>query len=173
MERIGPGAHGGAVPAIALTRRGDLRTKLDAFERGLDDIVTLPFAPEELLARVVALARRSSRGPSVLAPVIRVGELEVDILRRSVRAGAVELELTAPEQGLLYLLAANTGRVVTRAEILDALWGRDYVPERGVVDRLVRGLRARLAGDRRQPQFIATVPGEGYRFVPHGDSPAG
>ncbi|HEY3185905.1 MAG TPA: response regulator, partial [Solirubrobacteraceae bacterium] len=73
MDRIGPGAPGGPIPAIALTRRGDLRTKLEAFERGVDDIVTLPFPPEELLARVVALVRRSYPGAAALAPVIRVG----------------------------------------------------------------------------------------------------
>src|SRR5688500_60836 len=76
MERIGPGAPGGAIPAIALTRRGDLRTKLDAFERGVDDILTLPFSPEELLARVVALVRRSYPDAAAFAPVIRLGDLE-------------------------------------------------------------------------------------------------
>jgi two-component system KDP operon response regulator KdpE len=166
MERIGPGAPGGAIPAIALTRRGDLRTKLEAFARGVDDILTLPFSPEELLARVIALVRRSYPGAAALAPVIRVGELEIDILHRTVRAGTSELHLTSLEQSLLYFLAANAGRVVTREEILDALWGPDYVAESNVVDRHVRNLRARLQNDWRRPRFIATVPGRGYRFVP-------
>jgi two-component system KDP operon response regulator KdpE len=165
MQRIGPGAPGGTIPAIALTRRGDLRTKLEAFERGVDDIVTLPFPPEELLARVIALVRRSYADAAVFAPVIRLGELEIDILHRSVRAGTSELHLTALEQSLLYLLAANAGRVVTRGEILDALWGADYVAESNVVDRQVRNLRARLQDDWRRPRFIATVPGKGYRFL--------
>jgi DNA-binding response OmpR family regulator len=165
MERIGPGAAGGTIPAIALTRRGDLRTKLEAFERGVDDIMTLPFPPEELLARVIALVRRSYPDAAVFAPVIRLGELEIDILHRSVRSGAAELHLTAMEQSLLYLLAANAGRVVTRDEILDALWGADYVVESNVVDRQVRNLRARLRDDWRRPRFIATVPGRGYRFL--------
>jgi two-component system KDP operon response regulator KdpE len=166
MERIGPGAAGGPIPAIALTRRGDLRTKLEAFERGVDDIMTLPFPPEELLARVIALVRRSYPGAVAFAPVIRLGELEIDILHRSVRAGTSELHLTALEQSLLYLLAANAGRVVTREEILDALWGADYVVASNVVDRQVRNLRARLRDDWRRPRFIATVPGRGYRFLP-------
>jgi DNA-binding response OmpR family regulator len=166
MERIGPEAGGGPIPAIALTRRGDLRTKLEAFERGVDDIMTLPFPPEELLARVVALVRRSHPEAAAFAPVIRLGELEIDILQRTVRAGASELHLTALEQSLLYLLAANAGRVVARAEILDALWGSDYVAESNVVDRQVRNLRARLGDDWRRPRFIATVPGRGYRFLP-------
>lgn len=166
MERIGPAATGGGpIPAIALTRRGDLRTKLDAFDRGVDDIMTLPFSPEELLARVIALVRRSYPDAAVFRPVIRLGELEIDILHRSVRSGAAELHLTALEQSLLYLLAANAGRVVTRAEILDALWGAQYVAESNVVDRQVRNLRARLRDDWRQPRFIATVPGRGYRFL--------
>jgi DNA-binding response OmpR family regulator len=173
MERIGPGAPGGAIPAIALTRRGDLRTKLEAFDRGVDDIMTLPFPPEELLARVVALVRRTHPEAPAFAPVIRLGELEIDILHRTVRAGRSELHLTSLEQSLLYLLAANAGRVVAREEILDALWGADYVVESNVVDRQVRNLRARLGDDWRRPRFIATVPGKGYRFLPilgHADA---
>ena len=159
-----PGA--GRLPVLALTRRGDLRTKLEAFERGVDDIMTLPFPPEELLARVIALVRRSYPDAAAFAPVIRLGDLEIDILHRSVRAGASELHLTALEQSLLYLLAANAGRVVAREEILDALWGSDYVAESNVVDRQVRNLRARLQNDWRRPRFVATVPGRGYRFPP-------
>jgi DNA-binding response OmpR family regulator len=167
MDRIGPGgAETGQSPAIALTRRGDLRTKLEAFERGVDDIMVVPFSPEELLARVIALVRRSRREAIDFAPVIRVGELEIDILHRTVRAGTAELHLTALEQSLLYLLAANAGRVITREEIVDALWGPDYVAESNVVDRQVRNLRARLQDDWRRPRFIATVPGRGYRFIP-------
>jgi DNA-binding response OmpR family regulator len=166
MERIGPAAGGGPIPAIALTRRGDLRTKLEAFERGVDDIMTLPFPPEELLARVVAVVRRSYPEAATFAPVIRLGELEIDIMHRSVRAGAAELHLTALEQSLLYLLAANAGRVVAREEILQALWGADYVAGSNVVDRQVRNLRAVLQDDWRRPRFIATVPGKGYRFLP-------
>jgi two-component system KDP operon response regulator KdpE len=168
MERIGPSGAGGApIPALALTRRGDLRTKLEAFERGVDDIMTLPFSPEELLARVLVLARRA-RGTEVTAlrPVIRMGDLEIDILHRTVRAGTSELHLTALEQSLLYLLAANAGRVLTREEILGTLWGPDHVAGSNVVDQQVRNLRARLQNDWRRPRFIATVPGRGYRFLP-------
>jgi two-component system, OmpR family, KDP operon response regulator KdpE len=108
---------------------------------------------------------RSYGDAVIFTPIIKVGELEIDILRRTVRAGTVELHLTSLEQGLLYLLAANAGRVVTREEILDALWGVDYVAESNIVDRQIRNLRARLQHDSRQPRFIATVPGRGYRFV--------
>jgi DNA-binding response OmpR family regulator len=154
------------MPVIGLTRRGDLRTKLAAFEAGVDDILTIPFAPEELLARVIAVLRRAYSDAVTFTPVIKLGDLEIDILSRTVRAGSSELHLTSLEQSLLYLLAANAGRVVTREEILDTLWGVDYVAESNVVDRQIRNLRARLQNDWRQPRFIATVPGRGYRFLP-------
>ena len=159
-------AGSGRLPVIGLTRRGDLRNKLAAFEAGVDDILTVPFAPEELLARVIALLRRSYSDAVTFTPVIKIGQLEIDILKRTVRAGTSELHLTSLEQSLLYLLAANAGRVVTREEILDTLWGADYVAESNVVDRQIRNLRARLQNDWREPRFIATVPGRGYRFLP-------
>ena len=98
-------------------------------------------------------------------PVIRVGELEIDILHRRVRVDGQDLHLTPLELSLLYLLAANAGRVLTRDEILDDLWGGDYEAESNVVDRQVRTLRAKLQDDWRHPRYIATVPGKGYRFV--------
>jgi DNA-binding response OmpR family regulator len=159
-------ATGRRVPIIGLSRRGDLSSKLAAFEAGVDDILTIPFAPEELLARVIAVLRRSYTDSVSFTPVIKVGDLEIDILRRTVRAGESELHLTSLEQSLLYLLAANAGRVVTREEILDTLWGVDYVAESNVVDRQIRNLRARLQNDWREPRFISTVPGKGYRFLP-------
>jgi DNA-binding response OmpR family regulator len=154
------------LPVIALTRRGDLKGKLAAFAQGVDDILVVPFAPGELLARVVALLRRTYGDAVSFTPAIRLGELEIDILNRTVRAGTSELHLTSLEQSLLYLLAANAGRVVTREEILDTLWGTDYVAESNVVDRQIRNLRTRLQDDWRRPHFIATVPGKGYRFLP-------
>jgi DNA-binding response OmpR family regulator len=149
------------VPVLALTRRGDLKTKLAAFDQGVDDVVAVPFAPEELLARALAITRRAHGTQPVLDPTVRIGEIEIDILNRVVRAGTSVIHLTGLEQSLLYLLAANAGRVITRDEILDALWGTDFVAESNVVDRHVRGLRAKLQNDWRRPRFIATVPGVG------------
>lgn len=154
------------VPVVALTRRGDLKTKLAAFERGVDDILVVPFSPEELVARVLAIMRRTYSEVPVFTPALQVGELEIDILNRSVRVGGHELHLTSLEQSLLYLLAANTGRVITRDEILDYLWGVDFISESNVVDRHIRNLRAKLQNDWKRPRYIATVPGQGYRFLP-------
>jgi len=167
MEEIGGRAQGGVrLPIIGLTRCGDLKSKLAAFEAGVDDILTVPFAPEELLARAIALVRRSYSDAVTFTPTIKLGELEIDILNRTVRAGTSELHLTSLEQSLLYMLAANAGRVVTREEILDTLWGVDYVAESNVVDRQIRNLRARLQNDWKRPRFIATITGRGYRFLP-------
>ncbi len=167
LEQMGGrGPANARLPVIGLTRRGDLKSKLAAFDAGVDDILTVPFAPEELLARVIALLRRSYSDAVTFTPVIKLGELEIDILNRTVRAGTSELHLTSLEQSLLYLLAANAGRVMSRDEILDTLWGTDYVAESNVVDRQIRNLRARLQNDWKRPRFIATVPGRGYRFLP-------
>jgi DNA-binding response OmpR family regulator len=165
------GEGGTQIPVLALTRRGDLRTKLAAFEQGVDDIMTVPFSPEELLARVLVITRRSLGHAVAFNPVQKLGELELDILHRRVRAGGSELHLTGLEQSLLYLLAAKAGQLVTRDEILDTLWGVDYVAGSNVVDRHVRNLRAKLQNDWRKPRFIATVPGRGYRFIPTFSEP--
>ena len=153
-------------PALGLTRRGDLKTKLQAFDLGVDDILTVPFSPEELLARAIVITRRATGSSIPLVPTIRLGEIEVDILGREVRTGNSVIHLTSIEQSLLYLLASRAGRVVTRDEILDAIWGTDFVAESNIVDRHIRGLRIKLQNDYRQPRFIATVPGQGYRFIP-------
>jgi len=159
-------AGGSRIPTLALTRRGDLGTKLAAFEQGVDDIMTIPFSPEELLARVLVITRRSYGRPLSFNPILKLGEIEIDIMQRQVRAGTSELHLTGLEQSLLYLLAAHAGQVVTRDEILDALWGVEHIAGSNVIDRHIRNLRAKLQDDWRRPRFIATVPGQGYRFLP-------
>lgn len=153
-------------PALGLTRRGDLKTKLRAFDLGVDDIMTMPFSPEELLARSIVLTRRSMGSDRPIIPTIDIGEVEIDILNREVRAGTSVIHLTGIEQSLLYLLASRAGRVVSRDQILDAIWGPDFVAESNIVDRHIRSLRIKLQNDYRHPRFIATIPGEGYRFIP-------
>ncbi len=153
-------------PVLGLTLRGDLKTKLRAFDLGVDDILTMPFSPDELLARALVITRQPSGVDAQPIAVIRLGEIEVDIVNRQVRAGDSIVRLSGIEQSLLYLLASRGGRVVTREEILDAVWGTDVPAEGNVVDRHIRSLRIKLQNDYRHPRFIATVPGEGYRFIP-------
>jgi DNA-binding response OmpR family regulator len=157
---------GSLTPILGLTRRGDLQTKLRAFDLGVDDILTVPFSPEELLARSIVITRRASGTNRPIVPTIKLGEMEVDIVNRLVRAGDSVIHLSGIEQSLLYLLASRAGRVVTREEILDAIWGSDFVAESNIVDRHIRSLRIKLQNDYRHPRFIATVAGQGYRFVP-------
>jgi DNA-binding response OmpR family regulator len=153
------------IPVLALTQRGDLQAKLAAFAQGVEDILTIPFSPEDLLARVLAITRGAPDHARSFNPVQQLGALEINILQRQVRTGRAELPLTGLEQSLLYLLAARAGQLVTREEILEALWGVDYVAEPPVVDRYIWNLRAKLHDTERQPRFIATVPGQGYRFI--------
>lgn len=157
---------GSVTPVLGLTRRGDLRTKLRAFDLGVDDVLTMPFAPEELLARSVVITRRVHGKDQLIVPRIKVGEIDIDIVNREVRAGDSIVHLSGIEQSLLYLLASRAGRVVTRDEILDTIWGTDFVAESNIVDRHIRSLRIKLQNDYRHPRFIATVPGRGYRFIP-------
>jgi DNA-binding response OmpR family regulator len=168
LRRLGAAGSltGSVIPVLGLTRRGDLRTKLRAFELGVDDILTVPFSPEELLARAIVISRRASRIDRPIVPRITLGEIEIDIVNREVRAGQSIVHLSPIEQSLLYLLASRAGQVVTREEILDVIWGTDFVAESNIVDRHVRSLRVKLQNDYRHPRFVATVPGRGYRFIP-------
>lgn len=164
MEIIGENERDHRLPVIALTRRSDLARQLDAFERGADDCVGIPFMPADLIARVHAVLRRAyGKTPAAFRP-LRLGELEIDLVTRNVRVAGFELHLTSLEQALLYLLAAHAGTVLSRDVILDAVWGEDFVAGSNVVDHHVRALRAKLQNDWRRPKFIETVPGIGYRF---------
>jgi DNA-binding response OmpR family regulator len=165
LELIGERLANQRVPTIAVSKRGDLKTKLVAFDRGVDDIITIPLAPEELVARTLALMRRSYGDDVAFIPVIKVGGLEIDLLNQQVKVGQHRPVLTAMEQALLYLLASNPGQTLGRQEILDALWGEDYAAGSNVVDRHIRNLRLKLKDDWKKPRFIRTVPGKGYRFL--------
>lgn len=166
IQLIDEGDNSEGLAVIALTRRADLRGKLDAFERGADDYITVPFVADDLIVRTQAVLRRTHGHPGRMVPRVRVGDLEIDVLNRRVVHGDYELHLTSLEQALLYLLAANAGTVLTREQILDALWGTDFAIESNVVDRHVRALRAKLQDDWHKPRYIETVAGAGYRFVP-------
>lgn len=153
------------IPLIALTRRSDLRRQLEALDRGADDCIGVPFVPGDLIARIHAVLRRSyGKSPTTFRPV-RIGDIEIDIVARDVRRKGEQVHLTALEQALLYLLASNAGTVVSRDRILDAIWGADFLGESNVIDRHVRSLRAKLQNGYRNPTYIETVTGDGYRFI--------
>jgi DNA-binding response OmpR family regulator len=168
LNQIGLDRAAGALPLpmVAVTRSLDLRIKLTAFEQGVDDVLTVPISPEELLARVVAIMRRTFGQTFPLKPILLHKELEIDIVNHRVRVGASEVRLTDTEQSLLYLLAANAGEVVTSEEIRSAVWGVDDTAEHEVVEGLVVSLRDKLQNGWTEPRFIATYPGVGYRFQP-------
>jgi DNA-binding response OmpR family regulator len=168
LERLGASntLRRSITPVLGLTRRGDLQTKLKAFDLGVDDILTVPFSPEELLARAIVITRRATGTDRPIVSTIKLGEIEIDIINRQVRAGNSVAHLTGIEQSLLYLLASRGGQVVTREEALDTIWGTDFVAESNIVDRHIRSLRVKLQNGYRHPRFIATVPGTGYRFIP-------
>lgn len=151
-------------PVLGLTLRGDLEAKLTAFDLGVDDVLTVPFSPEELLARCIVIMRRTTGTARPIVPTITLGEIEVDIVNHVVHAGQSLIQLSTIEQNLLYLLASRGGLVVTREEILDTIWGTDFVAEGNIVDRHIRRLRVKLQNGDRHRRFIAAVPGVGYRF---------
>lgn len=161
---VGRGLTHGHTPIVAFTRRRDTALKLSAYERGADDIVEVPFTLDEIVARPFALLRRAHGMTVTIVPKIRLDGLEVDLIEQRVRVGSQELHLTPIQQTLLYLLAANAGRALSREDLLATIWGGELEIESNVVDRHIRELRVKLGDDWRTPKFIETVPGAGYRF---------
>jgi DNA-binding response OmpR family regulator len=150
------------LPIIMLTARDDLTNKVSALEAGADDYITKPFALEELVARIRALTRRSDQ---VHSTVIEVGEVKLDLAARRCWRGAEQIDLSAREFALLEYFLRNAGRLLTRQQILSAIWEYDFDPESNVVDVYVRYLRRKL--DRPgQPSLITTLRGSGYRLEP-------
>lgn len=165
LKLISESEADGRTPIIALIKRSDLTRQLDAFNRGADDCLGVPFVPPDLVARVLAVLRRAYGQTATGFRPLRFGGLEIDLANREVRTNGKDLHLTSLEQALLYLLAANAGSVMSRDAILDAIWGSDFLADSNVVDRHVRALRVKLHNDWRKPTYIETVPGAGYRFV--------
>ena len=166
IEILG-GMERGKLPILAFTRKRDTAVKLNAFERGADDIVEVPFTLDEIVARPYALLRRAHGIRTPLVPKIQLagGQLEVDLIEQTVKLiGGRGLELTPIQQTLLYILAANAGEVLTRETLLASIWGGDFQIESNVVDRHIRELRVKLGDDWRTPRYIETVAGKGYRF---------
>ncbi|HSX22125.1 MAG TPA: response regulator transcription factor [Gaiellaceae bacterium] len=150
------------VPIIVLSVVGDETEKVAALDAGADDYVTKPFGIDELLARLRAAMRR---GDASSEPVIRVGDLVVDLEKRSVDFAGKPVQLTPHEFGLLSLLARNEGKLLTHTTILREVWGRAYADESHYLHVYVSQLRRKIEPDPARPQYIITEPGAGYRLV--------
>jgi DNA-binding response OmpR family regulator len=156
----------GDVPILMLTARREEADKVLGLESGADDYLTKPFGIREFIARVRALLRRRpSRATAGHAAAITAGGLTVDPARRHARIGEREIELTAHEFDLLYLLASNRGIVFSRDALMQKVWGDDtHITERSV-DTLVKRVRRKIEDDAAEPRFVLTVWGTGYKFA--------
>jgi DNA-binding response OmpR family regulator len=155
------------VPIVMLTARGGVMDRIVGLELGADDYLPKPFEPRELVARLQAVLRRGA--DRAAADTVRVGTLEVDWSARTARLGGRPLELTAAEFALLGLFLRNPRTALTRDRIMEATRGLDWEAFDRSVDVLVSRLRQKLGDDPRQPTFIKTVRGHGYRFIGGGD----
>ncbi len=155
-----------SVPIIMLTARDDELDKVLGLELGADDYITKPFSIREFRSRVRALLRRASTPPPAPAgaEAITAGDLRMDLAKRTVHVGGEPIALTYVEFELLRTLAAHPGRVYTRQTLLRALWGGSDYREPRTIDVHVRHLREKLERDPREPEYIFTVRGAGYRF---------
>jgi len=153
------------VPIIMLTARVDEPDKLIGLELGADDYVTKPFSPRELVARVRAVLRRVGGEREQAVPPIAAGEVEIDLERRQVTVAGRMVDLTPTEFDLLVVLARNPGRVFTRLELLDRVQGYAFEGYERTVDAHVKNLRQKIETDPKQPRYLLTVYGVGYRFA--------
>jgi len=151
------------VPVIILSAVSEVADKVLLLEIGADDYVTKPFSPRELLARVEAAIRRTSKTGS--AKVTQFGEISIDAAKMEVRRDGSVIPLTAHEFKLLRYFVENAGRVLTRSELLNDVWGYDSYPNTRTVDNQVLKLRQKLERDPAQPRHFLTVHGAGYKFV--------
>ncbi len=149
-------------PILVLSAVGDEQEKVTALDAGADDYVTKPFGIDELLARLRAVLRRAS--PST-EPVLEVGDLVVDLEKRSVTAGGRQVGLTPNEFELLRFLAQNEGKLLTHRMILREVWGPAYGAESHYLHVYVSQLRRKLEPDPARPRYLLTQPGAGYRLV--------
>jgi two-component system, OmpR family, KDP operon response regulator KdpE len=148
-------------PIIILSAVGDERDKVAALDAGADDYVTKPFGVDELLARLRAALRRS--GPSEES-ILTVGDLTIDLEKRTVLRGGNRVQLTPHEYALLKLFAENQGKLLTHRTILSDVWGPAYQTESHYLHVYISQLRRKIEPDPAQPQYILTEPGAGYRL---------
>lgn len=153
------------IPVILVTARAEETDKLIGLAVGADDYVTKPFSPREVVARVKAVLRRD-RGQGGDPDRLLFAGMAIDLPRRSVQMAGAAVELTTLEFDLLAALAAAPGRVFSRRQLLERVWGYDFYGDERVVDVHIRNLRKAMGDDAAAPHIIGTVRGVGYRFLP-------
>lgn len=154
------------VPVIMLTAHAEEVDRIVGLTVGADDYVTKPFSPREVIARISAVLRRTTRTVGVATDeIVKFEGLVVDLARREVRRDGEVVELSALEFDLLAALASAPGRVFTREQLMERVWGWDYFGVPRLVDVHVANLRKALGDDAVSPRFIGTVRGVGYKFV--------
>lgn len=151
------------VPIIMLSAKGDEVDRILGLEFGADDYVTKPFSPRELVSRVKAILRRTGASAEVHAE-IRVGDLEVDDTSRQVRLSGETIHLTSSEYGILMLLARHPGKAFSRQAILAALWDESPVGDERAIDVHIHNMREKIESDPKNPSYLLTVRGFGYRL---------
>ncbi|MFJ2815303.1 response regulator transcription factor [Streptomyces sp. NPDC087294] len=149
-----------AVAVVVLTARGDERSVVRGLRLGADDYLVKPVRLAELLARIEAVARRTSVRVAPASPVVRAGDVEVDLDARRVLVGGAEVRLTTKEFAVLAVLAARAGSAVSRQQVLDEVWGDAYLAVSRSLDVHLTQVRAKLG----RPEVLTTIRGFGYRF---------
>ncbi len=152
-----------SLPVILVTAKSDEVDRLIGLEIGADDYISKPFSPREVVARVKAVLRRVEGGSGMQARVIHLGDLEIDAERRDVRKAGVSIDLTRTEFDILATMAAHPGRVYTRLQLLEAASGDAYDGYERTVDAHVKNLRRKLGDDPKEPRYVRTVFGVGYK----------
>lgn len=150
------------MPIIMITAKGEEIDKIIGLELGADDYITKPFSVRELVARIKAILRRSTM--QVIEKTFNVGNLAIDFGKHEVIKGENKVDLTLKEFELLEILIKNKGRVMTRDFLLDKIWGYEYLGETRTVDVHIRHLRQKIEDDDKNPRYIQTIRGIGYRF---------
>ncbi len=154
----------GNVPVIMVTARDSEIDKIVGLELGADDYVTKPFSHRELVARIRAVLRRGQEA-ELLPEVVEVGDVRMDIERHEVSVSGRAVRLALKEFELLELLLRNAGRVMTRAQLIDRVWGSGYVGDTKTLDVHVKRLRSKIEPDPARPVKLVTVRGLGYKFA--------
>jgi two-component system response regulator RegX3 len=154
------------VPVIMVTAKDSEIDKVVGLEIGADDYVTKPFSSRELVARIRAVLRRHGEPEEVAPQALEAGPVRMDVDRHVVTVGGGKVDLPLKEFDLLEMLLRNAGRVLTRMQLIDRVWGADYVGDTKTLDVHVKRLRAKIEPDPGAPRFLVTVRGLGYKFEP-------